>query len=307
MTDRLPTDTRAWILDVDGCLMRTARAGGSGGTAMPAAGEFVAALHRAGHAVIVCTNASQRPPAEYAQHLRDNGIEIADQDFVTAGSAAADYIANHHRGARVLAVGDRGLIEPLTAHGLDLADPGDRPADVVVVGAADSYTTAAINAAALAVDAGAALYTTVNLPWFHGGLGKSVAVSAAMAHAIAWAAGAEPIVLGKPSAALGETLTSRLDVDPAQISVVGDATAEIDLARSMGAHSVLVLSGATDPAALAALPDPRRPDLVATDIEDLYTRLTPIFRSTSKEPGDDLYSAREPACHRTCHPVRLLR
>lgn len=275
MNEQFLADTRAWVLDVDGCLMRTARAGGAGGTAMPAAGEFVTALRAAGHTVIICTNASQKPPSHYAQHLRSNGIDIPDSDLVTAGSAAASYVAERHRGARVLVVGDRGLIEPMTHLDLELVDTSDAAtADVVVVGAADNYPTATINAAALAVDAGASLYTTVDLPWFHGGLSKSVAVSAAIAHAIAWATGTTPTVLGKPSPALGETLVRLLGTDPAAITVVGDATAEIDLARAMGARSVLVLSGATDLAALAALPGDRKPDLVAADIEDLFTRMS---------------------------------
>lgn len=284
MTDTFLTTTRAWVLDVDGCLMRTARAGGAGGTAMPNAGRFVAALRAAGHAVIICTNASQRPPAHYAQHLRDNGIDVVDRDFVTAGSAAADYLAEHHPGARVLAVGDRGLTEPLISRGVELVDPADTAptAEVVVVGAADNYPTTAINAAALAVDAGAPLYTTVGSPWFHGGLGKSVAVSAAVAHAVAWATGTTPVVLGKPSSALGETLLRRLATDPDHVAVVGDATAEIDLARAMGAHNVSVLSGAIHAAVLDSLPPQRRPDLIVTDVAELFTRLSPYLPLASE-------------------------
>ena len=137
---------------------------------------------------------------------------------------------------------------------MELAEPGDpEPADVVVVGATDSYSTAQINAASLAVDAGAPLYTTVDVPWFHGGIGKSVRISAAVANAIGWATGATPQVLGKPSPALGETLLRRLDVPAAEVTVVGDATVEIQLARHMGANSALVLSGATSAEELATL------------------------------------------------------
>ncbi|MFE7422088.1 HAD-IIA family hydrolase [Rhodococcus sp. NPDC057529] len=271
------TRTRAWVLDVDGCLMQTARAGGAGGRAMPRAGEFVAALRGAGHQVVLCTNASQQPPGRYAAHLRQHGIDIDDADVVTAGSAAADFIAAHHDGARVLAIGDAGIVEPLRAHGVDLLDPAtdSPPADVVVVAAADDYTTTVINAGCLAVDAGAPLYTTVASPWFHGGLGKSVAVSTAMAHAIGWVTRTEPTVLGKPSPQLGQTLIRRFGIDPSQIAVVGDAAAEIDLARAVGAGSVLVLSGATDETALGALPEGRRPDVVATDVAELLDLLTP--------------------------------
>ncbi|NKX51554.1 HAD family hydrolase, partial [Arthrobacter deserti] len=211
-------NSRGWVLDVAGCLMRTKRAGGAGGEAMPRAAELVAALYGAGHAVVVCTNASEKTPAEYAAHLRDQGIGVRDEDFATAGSAAAEYIAHHYPGARVLAAGAEGLAGPLRQLGAELAEPGQPGlADVVVVGAAAGYSTEVINAASLAVDAGAPLFTTVDVPWFHGGLGKSVCVSAAIANAVGWATGTTPQVLGKPSRALAETLLRRLDVPAGEV------------------------------------------------------------------------------------------
>ncbi|KAE8765460.1 HAD-IIA family hydrolase [Georgenia thermotolerans] len=276
---------RAWVLDVDGCLMRTARPGGAGGTPMPRAGDLVAALRRAGHAVVICTNASQRPPAEYAAHLREQGIDVPDEDFVTAGSAAADHVAAHHPGARVLPVGDVGLAGPLAARGVEIATPGGPLADVVVVGAASEYRTEVINAACLAVDAGAALYTTVDTPWFHGGVGRSVTVSATIAHAIGWAAATSPQVLGKPSAFLAETLLRRLPGPPGRVAVVGDASAEIRLARAMGAVSTLVLSGAITPEKLAPLRGADRPDVVLDDVAALYDLLSESLPMTQGAPS----------------------
>jgi len=50
---------QGWMIDVDGCLMRTDHPGGVGGEAMPSAGAFIEALYAAGHQVVVCTNASE--------------------------------------------------------------------------------------------------------------------------------------------------------------------------------------------------------------------------------------------------------
>lgn len=272
------TASRGWMLDVDGCLVSTSRAGGAGGSLLPGATELLAHLYAAGHSVVICTNASERTPAHYAKHLRSLGLDARDEDFITAGSAAADYVAHHHPGATVLALGAEGITRPLADLGLTLADPqAERPgglADVVLVGAQDLYTRDELNAACLAVDAGAALYTTVGSPWFHGGRGKSVAVSSVMAHAIAWATGVTPHVLGKPSPALGETLQRRLGVPAAEITIVGDAPAEIALARAMGSHAALVLSGATSAADLAALQGADRPEVAVAGIADLLKLLT---------------------------------
>lgn len=291
------TASRGWMLDVDGCLMRTTRAGGAGGEPMPRAVELLEALYAAGHAVVVCTNASERTPAAYAEHLRAAGLPVRDEDFTTAGSAAAEYIAHHHPGARVLVLGAEGLSVPLQDLGVEVigpsepagtaaeTGPGKAPADVVVVGAARGYTTELINAACLAVDGGAPLYATVASPWFHGGHGRSVAVSAVMARAITWATGVEPHILGKPSPALGETLQRHLGVPAERITIVGDATAEIDLARTMGANAALVLSGATDAAHLAALEGDRRPDVALADVAELLEQLTPALNTTHPSEG----------------------
>lgn len=243
---------------------------------MPLAADFLRGLAEDGRAVLVCTNASQQPPARYAAHLRQAGIDVRDDQFITAGSAAADYITRHYDGARVLVVGAAGVSDPLRARGAALVgyERGAPLADVVVVGAADDYPTALINAACLAVDAGAPLYTTVDVPWFHGGLGKSVAVSAAVANAIAWVTGVSPVVVGKPSPALAETLLARLDLDPSEVTVVGDATVEVELARTMGAFAALVLSGATAPEDVSRLDPRHQPDLAVADVAALHHLIT---------------------------------
>lgn len=263
------------VFDVDGCLIRTAAAGGHGGQLFPGAREILNQLHDAGHKVIVCTNASERPPEVYAEHLREIGLPVRDDAFVTAGSAAADHVLAHHPGARVLVVGAEGVAAPMRERGLELVEPGSPLADVVVVGAAASYDAATLNAAALAVADGAAFYTTAGTPWFHGGRGRSLAVSASIAASVSFATGREPIVAGKPSAVLAESLLRRLDVPGSAAAVVGDALAEIQLAHHMGGTGILLLSGATSLSDLDTLPQPERPDIVVDDVAVLHRRLAP--------------------------------
>ena len=269
------SDIRGWVFDVDGCLIRTAAAGGHGGQLFPGARETLNQLHDAGHKVIVCTNASERPPEVYAEHLREIGLPVRDDAFVTAGSAAADHVLAHHPGARVLVVGAEGVSAPMRERGLELVEPGSPLADVVVVGAAASYDAATLNAAALAVADGAAFYTTAGTPWFHGGRGRSLAVSASIAASVSFATGREPIVAGKPSAVLAESLLRRLDVPGSAAAVVGDALAEIQLAHHMGGTGILLLSGATSLSDLDTLPQPERPDIVVDDVAVLHRRLAP--------------------------------
>ena len=279
MTDFNLTEIRGWVVDVDGCLVRTDRAGGRGGVPIDGAVEFLEGLRAAGHSVVVCTNASERTPAEYAAHLREMGLPVEDDAFVTAGSALAEHIATAHPGARVLVVGGDGVADPLRSLGVDLASSNDSQLpDVVVVSAAQSYDAADLGAAALAVEAGTPFYTSVFTPWFHGGNGRSLAASAAIAASIAWATGREPTVGGKPSKVLAESLLRQLGVPADRVAVVGDAPAEIDLARAAGARSITVLSGALTRADLDEFSSARQPDAVFADVKELHEARTSPHR-----------------------------
>jgi HAD superfamily hydrolase (TIGR01450 family) len=265
----------AWVLDVDGCLVRTARAGGMGGRAIDGAADLLGWLRRSGKPFIVCTNASQRTAAQYAAHLRELGLDVRDGELVTAATATAAHVARTHPGEPVLVLGDEGLADAMRTEGVTVVEADGQRPSVVVVGAADRYTTTALNAACLAVaDRGAAFYVTVDTPWFHGGVGKSVCVSSAIAHAIAGITGRRPVVSGKPSPALGAVLRARLGGDAKHLVVVGDvACIEIRLAHLMGALGVLVLSGGTAAADVPALPADHRPHLCVADVGDLFQRI----------------------------------
>ncbi|MFT3817239.1 MAG: HAD-IIA family hydrolase [Rubrivivax sp.] len=267
-----------WVLDVDGCLVRTARAGGMGGRPIDGAADLLRWLRRHGKPFIVCTNASQRTAAQYAAHLRELGLDVRDGELMTAATASAAHVARAHPGEPVLVLGDEGLADAMRAEGVTVVE-GDSPRPgVVVVGAADRYTTAALNAACLAVaDHGAAFYVTVDTPWFHGGLGKSVCVSSAIAHAIAGITGRQPVVSGKPSPALGAVLRDQLGGDTQRLVVVGDvASIEIRLAHLMGALGVLVLSGGTAAADVPALPAEHTPHLCVDDVGALFREMAAL-------------------------------
>jgi len=267
-----------WVIDVDGCLVRTARAGGVGGHAIDGAVDLLAWLRRHGKPFVVCTNASQRTAAQYATHLRELGLDVRDDEFMTAATASAAHVARTHPGEPVLVLGDEGLTDAMRVEGVLVAESDAQRPSVVVVGTADRYTTTAINAACLAVaDRNAAFYVTVDVPWFHGGLGKSVCVSSAIAHAIAGITGRQPTVSGKPSPALGAVLRERLGGDGRRLVVVGDvASVEIRLARLMGAFGVLVLSGGTTAEEVPALPAEHTPDLCLADVGELFRKMAAI-------------------------------
>lgn len=268
-----------WVLDVDGCLVRTHTAGGPGGSVIPGAPAFLRWLREHGRRFIVCTNASQRPVTHYAAHLRAIGLDIADHELMTAATAAAAHIAKVHPRVPTLAIGDRGLHEALREQQVEICDPTSRSAGAVVVGAADTYATAEINAACLAVaDNNAPLYVTADTPWFHGGIERAISASTAIARAIAAITGCRVQLCGKPSRPIAQLLYEQLKLPGNDIVVVGDsAAAEMKLAHMMGARGVLVFSGAAKPSDVANLPADHRPHLCANDVGHFLEMLSSTF------------------------------
>ena len=257
-----------WVLDVDGCIVRTTAAGGAGGSPIAGAVDLVRWLKRNGKTVVICTNASQKTAAHYASHLRAIGFEIEDRDVMTAATAAAAYAAGRHGSGPVIAIGDIGLTQALRDTGVRLWSEDPDPPVAVIVGAADQYSTRDINAACLAIaDAGAAFYVTVDTPWFHGGITKAVSSSTAIARAIEAVTGVKPVVCGKPSPALARVLSERLGRAGRDVVVVGDmASIEVKMANDMGANGVLVLSGGTSIDEVRTLPIEYRPDVCVQDV-----------------------------------------
>lgn len=276
---------RGWIIDVDGCLVRTNQGGGTGGEVMARAGDFLTELRRRGEPYVVCTNASDQPPAHYSAYLRSIGLDVPEEDFATAGSAAADYLAATYPGRPVVVVGSEGFVGTMRERGVVVADP-DRwhEAAAAVVGAAGTYDIADVNAAALAAESGVPLYSSVVAPWFHGGITKSVASSAVIAAGIAWAAGTTPTVLGKPSPHLGRTLATQLGMSPEDVVVVGDSLVEVELAHHMGGTSFLLMSGATTEDDLHGLPPYREPTRVFPEIADVFQHLTTSSAHHQEQP-----------------------
>jgi hypothetical protein len=232
------------------------------------------------------TNASASPPARYAAHLRALGFDVADEEFVTAGSAAADHVRHHPR-ARVLALGGDGLTAPMADAGVAVVEPGEEStADVGSGRAAEAYSAAALNAACLAVDAGAPLYVTVRTPWFHGGLDKSVSVSSAVAAAISWVTGVEPQVTGKPSPALAERLLARSAPPrrPSTSSSSATTPQRSSWRARWGRPACSSPSGATTREGLATFSADVAPDLAFPDIATVHDLVRPPSLTASRTP-----------------------
>lgn len=84
---------------------------------------------------------------------------------------------------------------------------------------------------------------------------------------------AQPHVVGKPAPDLFELARRRLGAAPPDTLVIGDRLdTDVAGARAAGLDSLLVLSGATSAAELAAAPSEWQPTYVAADLTGLLER-----------------------------------
>lgn len=262
----------AALLDLDGVLYL-------GPEPVRHAARAVAAAAAHGLRLAYVTNNASRSPDEVALHLTEIGIPATPADVVTSGQAATRLVAARvPAGSAVLVLGSDALREQVRAAGLipvrAVAEAGPGGPVAVVQGLATDTGWRDLAEAALAIRAGA-LWVTGNLdatlPTPRGPLPGN----GAMVAALRAATGAEPVVAGKPEPALHEESVQRTGAR--RPLVVGDRLdTDVLGAVRAAAHSLLVLTGVVDLAALLRAPKGSRPHYVGADLRALLRPQPPV-------------------------------
>jgi len=271
------------LVDLDGVVYR-------GTDPVPGVAAVLAARAAAGDDIVYVTNNSMHYRADYVARLTQLGAPVSADPVVSAPRATALYLVEHEPNVRrVLTVGASGLDRELRDVGLDVvtaAYAAERMAhegldgvaaagnpDAVVAGVDPQLTYLRIAAAADCVRAGARFIATNRDPvypterWLRPGAGSVIA-------AIEVASSSRALVIGKPEPLLMEEAARAAGRDPTEAIVIGDALmTDIAAARSVGARSILMLTGVSSRADVEALPKNERPTEVATDADELATIL----------------------------------
>jgi glycerol-1-phosphatase len=239
------------LIDLDGVVW-------IGREPVPGSPGALAALQEAGKRLVFVTNNPGRHPSTYAERLRGLGVEVGDEQVVTAGTVVAR-LAGEAAGAggSAFVIGAGALKEMVAATGARLLEgEAAREADVVVVSGHRGFDYEELLTAKLALDRGAALFATshdATMPMPGGEWPGTGAVLAA----VETASGRSAEIAGKPERHLFEMAVEAArdafssdgnEKAPREmrLAMVGDRLAsDVEGGRRAGLETILVLSGTT--------------------------------------------------------------
>lgn len=242
------------MLDLDGVVY-------IGAAAVPGVPRWLAQAASHGMRSAFVTNNASRPPGVVAEHLVQIGVPARHEDVVTSAQAAARLVsARVPPGSMVYVIGGDGLFVALEEQGLRWTqDPNDDPLAVVSGFSPDLRWGTVIDGAILVRNGlpWVASNTDLTVPTARGPApGNGVLVRVVAEHAQA-----TPVVAGKPESPLFRE--TELRVGGRHALVVGDRLdTDIEGAVRAGYDGLLVMTGVTGVAELAAAPPGRRPAYV---------------------------------------------
>jgi HAD superfamily hydrolase (TIGR01450 family) len=247
----LADDFDGFLVDLDGVVW-------IGREPVPGSVETLAALRERGKKLVFVTNNPGKPPALYAERLRELGIAAGAEQIVTAGTVVSRLAgAAAGPGGGAFVIGGAPLKEMVAAAGAaPLEGEAAREADVVVVSGHRGFDYEELLTAKLALDRGAAFFATSadpTLPMPGGAWPGTGAVLAAVETASERVAE----IAGKPERHLFEMALEALgrgssapdgvarEPRDLRVAMVGDRiSSDIEGGRRAGLETVLVLSGA---------------------------------------------------------------
>jgi HAD superfamily hydrolase (TIGR01458 family) len=234
---QLQSDVRGVLLDVDGVLCIS-------DVPLPGAVATLTTLRASAVPFRLLTNTAVWARATLAERLRELGLDVADNEVLTAGYATAQWLRRRHAGQPVYLLGAGDVAADFVD--IPLTDGDD--ASVVVIGGAtegamDGLTYAALNRAFQLVRGGARLVAMHRNASWPTAAGVQLD-SGAWLRGLEYATGVRASVLGKPSAAFFRAGFRALGLPPQQVLMVGDDLRQDVLpAMRLGAAGALVRTG----------------------------------------------------------------
>ncbi|MEX0364891.1 MAG: TIGR01458 family HAD-type hydrolase [Ruegeria sp.] len=194
------------------------------GKAIQGAVSAIEELRRAGIPMRLVTNTTSRPRQRLLDELSQLGFDFDETELFTPAGAAVAYLSRHELSPHL-------LIHPDLDE--DFADcvEGRNPA-VVVGDAGEFFTFDRLNAAFREVCSGAPLLALAMNRTFRDRDGELSIDAGAFVHALEYASGSKPVVLGKPALQFFELAARSMGCALSDCAMIGD-DAEADIAGAL--------------------------------------------------------------------------
>ncbi|MGB7961751.1 MAG: HAD-IIA family hydrolase [Propionicimonas sp.] len=255
----------AYLFDLDGTIHL-------GDVLLPGAIAVIAELRERGKSVRFLSNNPTHSPATIHQLLQRLGLEIRLDEVVNTVLTTATWLREHRPEAAVFPIAEQPVIDALRDAGQPLSDD---PAVIDIVLASYDrtfdYRKLQIAFDALWFERRATLMSTNPDRFcpYPGGRGEPDAASIVAAIEACTGATCER-TFGKPSPLMLELALAGTGVAASSAVMVGDRLAtDMTMARDAGMTGVLVLTGDSTLADVAALPSAQRPDRVINSLAEL--------------------------------------
>ena len=250
-------DLTCWLTDMDGVLVH-------GDRPLAGAAELLAKWQETGRRYLVLTNNSVFTPRDLAARLARSGLDVPEKNLWTSAMATATFLTNQSGEKTAFVMGEAGLTTAMHESGFVLTDVDP---EYVVLGETRALTFDNITRAIRLINAGSRFIITN--PDTHGpdttGIVPATGAFAAM---ITAATGKKPYVIGKPNPIMFRTALNRIQAHSESTGMIGDTmTTDIVAGMEAGLHTILVMTGISDPAEIERFPF--RPDEILDSVADL--------------------------------------
>ena len=253
-------EIECWLTDMDGVLVDENKP-------LPGAAELLQQWSDAGTEFLVLTNNSIFTPRDLSARLRASGLVVPEDRIWTSALATADFLRSQAPGGTAFVIGEVGLTTALHEAGFIMTETNP---DYVVVGETRNYSFEAITKAIRLLLNGARFISTnpdATGPSADGPLPATGAIAAL----ISKATGMEPYVVGKPNPMMFRSAMNKIGAHSENTAMIGDRMdTDIVAGIEAGLHTILVMTGISDPAEVSRYPF--RPDEILSGVHELVSK-----------------------------------
>ena len=251
----------SWLMDMDGVLVHEE-------LAIPGADRFISTLREREMPFLVLTNNSIYTRRDLAARLLASGLSIPEESIWTSALATADFLAAQRPGGSAFVIGESGLTTALHEAGYTMTE---RDPEYVILGETRTYSFERITRAIRLISRGARFIATnpdTTGPSPDGPLPATGSVAALISRAT----GVDPYFVGKPNPLMMRSALNAIGAHSESTAMIGDRMdTDIVAGLEAGLHTVLVLTGVTQPSETERFP--YRPSEIVDSVADLVERL----------------------------------